>query len=43
MGGFTDDFNDMEVELKTEDVAMIINGIAKLDTGDQKLLEVCID
>ena len=34
MGGFNDDFNDMEIELTTEDVAKIIDGIAKLDTGD---------
>jgi hypothetical protein len=34
MGGFNDDFDGMNIQLKTDDIAKIIDGLARLDTGD---------
>lgn len=43
MGSFNDDFDGMGIQLRTDDIARLIDGLAKIEAGDERVLEVCLD
>jgi hypothetical protein len=43
LGGFHDNFTGQVIRFTTVDLALLIEGLAIADSGDQAILEVCID